>query len=277
MGEEQILGVTKWVNWLLGKPALFVFHALRLQPSNPEYPIPNFFAMELVVFAFSIVFFLWLKRRLSVDKPGATQQCMEMFLTNPMGMGVKDLVDDIVGHGADRHIPLLGTIGMFILLSNLLALIPGFMSPTAEVTVPLACSVVVFLYYNRIGFTKHGVGRYLKQLLGPFKFFSPYMPVSIILLLVETVSHFARMLSLTVRLWANMMVSELIYMTFLALTMSLFVFARHLNPVGYLSGVIPVGIPLALALFHVFEAILQAFIFTILSVIYLGLAVAEEH
>lgn len=277
MGEEQVLSVTKWVNWLLGKPALWLFHTLHLQPANPAYPISNFFVMELVVFTFAIVFFLWLKRRLSVDRPGATQQCMEMFLTNPMGMGVKDLVDDIVGHGGERYLPLLGTVGMFILLCNLLALIPGFMSPTAEVTVPLACSVVVFLYYNRIGIGKHGLGKYLKTLLGPFKFFSPYMPVSLILLLVETVSHFARMLSLTVRLWANMMVSELIYMTFLALTMGLFVFTAHWNPVGYITGIVPVGIPLALILFHVFEAILQAFIFTILSVIYLGLAVAEEH
>ncbi|MGH9687909.1 MAG: F0F1 ATP synthase subunit A, partial [Candidatus Acidiferrales bacterium] len=270
MGEGQVLAVTRWINWLLGKPASVLLGAIHVQPANPTYPISNFFAMELVVFAFSIVFFLWIKSRLSVDRPGATQQCMEMFLTNSMGMGVKDLVDDIVGHGGERHIPMMGSIGMFILLCNLLALIPGFMSPTAEVTVPLGCSVVAFLYYNRIGIGKHGLGKYLKTLLGPFKFFSPYLPISLILLAVETFSHFARMLSLTVRLWANMMVSELIYMTFLALTMSLFVFTAHLNPAGYITGILPVGIPLGLALFHVFEAILQAFIFTILAVIYLG-------
>ncbi len=271
MGEEQVLSITKWVNWLLAKPALLVFQALHLQPSNPEYPIPNFFAMELIVFAFAIVFFLWLKRRLSVDRPGATQQCMEMFITNPMGMGVKDLTDDIIGHGGDRHLPLLGAIAMFILLCNLLALIPGFMSPTAEKTVPLGCAVVVFLYYNWFGLRHHGPVGYGKTLLGPVPAISPLM------LLIETISHFARMLSLTVRLWANMMVSELIYVSFLGLTMALFVFARHLSPVGYITGILPVGIPLGLAVFHVFEAILQAFIFTILSVIYLGLAVSEEH
>jgi len=268
---EQVFSVTKWVNSLLGKPALLLFHALHLQPANPEYPIPNFFAMELIVFACSIVFFLWLKGRLSVDKPGATQQCMELFLTNPMGMGVKDLVDDIIGHGAERHIPIMGSIGMFILLCNMLALIPGFMSPTAEITVPLACSVVVFLYYNWWGIRHHGPLGYGKTLMGPVLLISPLM------VLIETISHFARMLSLTVRLWANMMVSELIYVTFLALTMGLFVYTAHLNPVGYITGIAPVGIPLALDLFHVFEAILQAFIFTILAVIYLGLAVSEEH
>jgi F-type H+-transporting ATPase subunit a len=271
MGEEQVLSVTKWVNALLGKPALWLFHALHLQPANPQYPIPNFFAMELIVFAFAIVFFLWLKGRLSVDRPGATQQCMELFLTNPMGMGVKDLIDDIIGHGGERHIPIMGSIGMFILLCNLLALIPGFMSPTAEITVPLACAVVVFLYYNWWGIRHHGPLGYGKTLMGPVLLISPLMVV------IETISHFARMLSLTVRLWANMMVSELIYMTFLALTMSVFVFLAHWNAVGYISGIVPVGIPLALDLFHVFEAILQAFIFTILAIIYMGLAVAEEH
>ncbi len=271
MGEEQVLSATKWVNWLLGKPALWLFHALHLQPANPTYPISNFFAMELIVFAFAVLFFLWLKRRLSVERPGATQQCMELFLTNSMGVGVKDLVDDVIGHEGERHIPLLGAIGMFILLCNLLALIPGFMSPTAEVTVPLGCSVVVFLYYNWWGIRHHGPLGYGKTLLGPVWWLSPLMFV------IETISHFARMLSLTVRLWANMMVGELIYITFLALTMGLFVFASHLNPVGYISGIIPVGIPLALDLFHVFEAILQAFIFTILAIIYMGLAVAEEH
>ncbi len=268
---EQVLSVTRWVNALLGKPALRLFEILHVQPGNRAYPISNFFAMELLVFTFAIVFFLWLKRRLSVDRPGATQQCMELFFTNPMGMGVKDLVDDIIGHDGERHIPIMGSIGMFILLCNLLALIPGFMSPTAEITVPLACSVVVFLYYNWWGIRHHGPVGYGKTLMGPVLLISPLMVV------IETISHFARMLSLTVRLWANMLVSELIYMTFLGLTMGVFVFLVHWNPVGYVSGIAPIGIPLALDLFHVFEAILQAFIFTILAIIYMGLAVAEEH
>ncbi|HVB55440.1 MAG TPA: FoF1 ATP synthase subunit a [Candidatus Acidoferrales bacterium] len=271
MGQEQVLGVTKIVNALLGKAAAGLFALLHIRPANPRYPIPNFFAMELVVFLFAIVFFLWLKARISADRPGATQQCMEMFLTNSMGVGVKDLLDDIAGHGTERHIPLMGAIGMFILLSNLAALVPGFMSPTAEVTVPLGCAVVVFLYYNWFGFGKHGALGYAKTLMGPVIFIAPIMVV------VETFSHFARMLSLTVRLWANMMVSELIYVSFLGLSITFFSFLGHLNPAGYLSVVVPVGVPLALSLFHIFEAVLQAFIFTILAIVYLGLATAEEH
>ena len=169
---------------------------------------------------------------------------------------------------------LFGTIGLFILFSNLISLVPGFISPTAVKLVPLGCATVVFLYYNRLGIGHHGTGGYAKTLLGPM----PKMfPINIIMAVVETVSHFARILSLTVRLWANMMVSELIYVSFLGLTLGLFAYLGHLNPIGYLSAVVPIAIPLALAAFHIFEAVLQAFIFTILSVVYLGLATAEEH
>ncbi len=271
MGQEQILGVTRAVNWLLGKPAAALFAFLHIHPANPRYPIPNFFAMELIVFLIAVIFFLWLKGRISADHPGAAQQCAEMLLTNPMGVGVEDLLDDIVGHGAERHIPMLGTIGIFILLCNLVAVVPGFMSPTAEKTVPLACALVVFFYYNWFGISKHGAAAYAKTLMGPVKAISPIMVI------VETFSHFARLLSLTVRLWANMMVSELLYVSFLGLSIGLFAFLGHLNPLGYASAVVPVGIPIALTLFHIFEAVLQAFIFTILSVVYLGLAVADEH
>lgn len=271
MGEEQVMGVTKIVNWLFAKPALAIFGLLHLQPASHEYPIPNFFAMELVVFLFATVFFLWLRARLSAERPGATQQCMEFFLTNPMGIGVRDLLDDIVGHGSQRHLALLGSIGMFILICNLAALVPGFTSPTAEKTVPLACAVVVFLYYNYVGLAHHGPGGYGKTILGPVPWLAWLIGP------IETISHFARMLSLTVRLWANMMVGELIYIVFLGLTVALFRLLSHANAVGYISGIVPIGIPIILLVFHVFEAFLQAFIFTILAIVYLGLAVAEEH
>ena len=271
MGEEQVLGATKLVNVLLGKPAAALLALLHIQPANPQYPIPNFLAMELIVLLVGVVFFLWLKARISVDRPGATQQVMELLLTNPMGVGINDLLEDIVGHGAERHVALIGSISIFILMSNLLALVPGLTSPTAEVSVPLGCAVIVFLYYNSFGIGKHGAGGYAKTLLGPVPAISPIM------LVVETISHFARVLSLTVRLWANMMVSDLIFVSFLGLSVSLLSFLSHLNPVGYIAVVVPVAIPLALSGFHIFEALLQAFIFTILPIIYLGLAVAEEH
>ena len=271
MEEHHILGVTKLVNWLLGKPAAALLAALRIAPQNPAYPIPNHIAMELVVFAFAVVFFLWLKRRLSVDKPGATQQCMEMVLTNPMGVGVRDLLDDMVGHGATKYMPMLGSIGLFVLFSNLISVVPGFESPTATNSVPLGCAVLVFLYYNWCGIRHHGPLGYGKHFLGPLPLLSPLM------LLIETVSHLARLLSLTVRLWVNMVVSELLYGTFLGLTLALFIFVRDLNPIGYLLAPVPLVVPCVFILLHVFVGFLQAFVFTLLPVIYVSGAVEEEH
>ncbi len=97
--NEPILGVTKVVNWLLAKPALALLLALHINAENPKYPIPNHISMELLVFLIAATFFLWLKPRLSVDNPGGTQQCVEALITNNIGVGVRDLLDDLVGHG----------------------------------------------------------------------------------------------------------------------------------------------------------------------------------
>src|ERR1700722_4928019 len=134
---EQILGVTKIVNLLLGKPALALLAALHIKPENPEYPIPNHISMELLVFLVMAVFFLWLKARLSVENPGGTQQCMEALITNSMGVGVRDLIDDLVGHGGEQYISMLGSIGIFVMACNLISVVPGLASPTATPSVPL--------------------------------------------------------------------------------------------------------------------------------------------
>ena len=269
--EEQILGVTKLVNGLLGKPVLALLAALHIHVENSEYPIPNHIAMELVVFLVAVVFFTWLKGRLSVDNPGGTQQCMEALLTNSMGVGVRDLLEDIAGHGAVKYLPMLGSIGMFVLMSNLISLVPGFSSPTAQNSVPLGCAVVVFLYYNWCGIVHHGPLGYGKHFLGPSLALAPIM------LPIEIVSNLARLLSLTVRLWVNMVVSELLYATFLGLTLALFLFAGKLNALGYALAPVPLLVPCIFILLHVFVGFLQAFVFTLLPIIYVGGAVGEEH
>jgi F-type H+-transporting ATPase subunit a len=269
--EEQVLGVTKLVNVLFGKPALALLAALHIHPENSKYPIPNHIAMELVVFLIAIVFFTWLKGRLSVDNPGGTQQCMEALLTNSMGVGARDLLEDTAGHNAMKYLPMVGSIGLFVLLSNLISVVPGFFSPTAEKTVPLGCAIVVFLYYNLAGVLHHGPAKYGKTFLGPVLAMSPIMAV------VEIFSHFARMLSLTVRLWVNMLVSELLYATFLGLSVSLFLYVGKLNGLGYVLAPIPLLAPCIFILLHIFVGFVQAFVFTLLPIIYVGGAVAEEH
>jgi len=269
--EEHILGITKLVNFLVGKPVAALLAALHIQPSNPDYPIPNHVAMEILVLILAGLFFVWLKGRLSIEKPGAVQQCMEAVITNSMGVGVRDLLEENVGHGADRYIPMVGSIGLFVLFCNLISLVPGLESPTATSSVPFGCAVVVFLYYNWCGLRHHGPLSYGRQFLGPV------LPLAIVMFPIEVVSHLARLLSLTVRLWVNMLVSELLYVLFLGLTLALFIFTRDLSPAGYLTAPAPLLVPIVFILLHIFVGLLQAFVFTLLPAIYVGIAVAEEH
>ncbi len=271
MEEHHILAVTKLLNWLLGKPVGLLLAALHIQPENPQYPIPNHVAMEVVVFAVAAVFFLWLKKRICVDSPGGAQQCMEMLLTNPMNLGVRDLLKSNLEHGAEKYVPMLGSIGIFVLMCNLISLIPTFESPTATVSVPFGCAIVVFGYYNFSGIQKHGLLGYAKHFLGPNIYMSPLMVV------IEAVSHSARLLSLTVRLWVNMFVSELLYGIFLGLLLQLSFFLGKLNVAGYVAFILPLTFPLIFIVLHIFVGILQAFVFTVLPVIYVSGAVKEAH
>jgi F-type H+-transporting ATPase subunit a len=182
-----------------------------------------------------------------VDNPGATQQCMEALLHNNMNLGVSDLIDSNIGHGGERYLPMIGSIGLFVLISNLISLVPGLSSPTAEVSVPLGCAIVVFVYYHWSGLRKHGPIHYGAHFMGPNIYLSPLMVV------VESVSHLARLLSLTVR------------------------FAGHANPAGYILAPVPLVAPALFIILHIFVAFVQAFVFTILPVIYLSGAVSEAH
>jgi F-type H+-transporting ATPase subunit a len=268
---EHPIWFTVLLNRFLAKPALALLAALHIQPSSTTYPIPNHIAMEVLAFIVAAIFFLWLRARISLDHPGGTQQCMEALLTNSMGVGVRDLLEDNVGHDANKYVAMLGSIGIFVLLNNLVSLVPTLESPTAEVSVPLGCAMVVFIYYNWTGIVKHGPLGHSKHFLGPVLAMSPIM------LPIEIVSNLARLLSLTVRLWVNMLVSETLYILFLGLMLQLSIFLAHINKAGYVGAIIPLIGPIPFILLHIFVAVLQAFVFTILPVIYVAGAVAEEH
>lgn len=267
---DQPIWVAVILNRLLGKPVAALLAALHIQPSNPEYPISNAVSMEILVFLIAVVFFLWLKQRISVDRPGATQQVMETILTNPMGVGVRDLIRDNIHHGGEQYLPLIGSIGIFILFCNLINVIPTLDAPTRTVTVPLGCAVVVFLYYNFAGIAKKGLGGHGKHFLGPVPAMAPLM------LPIELFSHSFRLLSLTVRLWVNMLVSEMLYVIFLSMMLSIYVALAKLNFAGQAAAIFPLLIPLIFIFLHIAVAILQAFVFTILPIIYVAGAV-EEH
>lgn len=268
---EHPIWVTIIVNRLLGKPTLALLAALHIQPSNPEYPIPNHVSMEILVFLLSVIFFLWLRARISVDRPGGTQQCMEMLLTNSMDVGVNDLLKESVGHGWEKYVAMLGSIGIWVLFCNLISLVPSLESPTAQVSVPLGCAIVVFLYYNWTGIVKHNPLGHAKHFLGPVPVMAPLM------LPIELISHSARLLSLTVRLWVNMLVSELLYGIFLGLLLELYLYLAKINVALNALFILPLLLPIVFIALHIFVAVLQAFVFTILPVIYVSGAVAEEH
>jgi F-type H+-transporting ATPase subunit a len=131
-----------------------------------------------------------------------------------------------------------------------MGLVPGLESPTASAVVPLGLALVTFVYYNYHGIRANGFG-YFKQFLGPVWWLYWLM------IPIEIISHLARVLSLTVRLYANMFAGDLVTLAFFSL--------------------IPIGIPLLFLSLHFAVAIIQAYVFMILATVYLSLAVAHDH
>jgi len=277
--NEHAAWLTQFVNHHLGHLALALLAALHIQPNHPERPIPEHVVMAFVVVIIGTILALVLRSRLSVEKPGAMQQVAEMLLTNPMGFGIKDLLEENVLHGASEFIPFVGSVSVFVLLGNLMGAFPGsfLKAPTGEVTVPLACAVLTFIYFNWQGARRHGVGGYLLSFAGSPKDFAGWF-LAILLFPVEVVSTSARILSLTVRLWANMFASDLIYVIFLGLLAGGASFGWSKSPVlGVVLAVFPATIPVLFIGLHIFVSVIQAYVFTVLPAVYLGLATAEEH
>ncbi len=271
--EHHITPFTVFLNKILGKYVVALLGAIGLHPHDPAHPIPEPVAMSVVVVLICMAGVFWLKRRLSVDRPGAIQQMAEMLLTNPLGFGIRDLLDENVPHHQGRKfISMVGTVSIFILIANLLGVIPLFSSPTIDPSVPLAAAIVTFAYFNWQGLAALGLAGYLKSLAGPVWW------LAWLILPVELISVSARVLSLTVRLWANMFSSELIYIIFLGLLVGP---VNHLAAknvfLGVSVGIFPLLIPVVFIFLHIFVAVVQAFVFTILPSIYLGMATAEEH
>ena len=274
---EHVTGLTRLVNHYLGQFALALLSWLHITPENPETPIPEHVVMAVVVLILATLLALFLRSRLSVEKPRAMQQVAELLLTNPLGFGIKDLLEENVHHGALKLIPFVGSISVFVLLSNLLSVIPVFAAPTANKSVPLACAILTFLYFNWQGLRHHGVFGYLKTFAG-----SPHKPadwaLAILLFPVEIISTTARLLSLTVRLWANIFASDMIYGLFLSIFVTASVAGWNKSPVlGVILGILPALVPIAFIGLHIFVSLIQTYVFTVLPSVYIGMATADEH
>lgn len=163
---EHVQWLTLFVNQHLGPAAVALLHALRIKPSHPDLPIPEHVVMSVVVFVVAAVATLWLKPRLSVDNPGGAQQIAELLITNPIGFGIRDLLIENAHDTKGRYVAMVGSVAVFILLSNSLSVFPLFSAPTGEISVPLGCAIVTFLYFNWQGIKHHSVGYYLLTFAG---------------------------------------------------------------------------------------------------------------
>jgi F-type H+-transporting ATPase subunit a len=239
------LWITALFNRFLAGPANSVLNAVRHPAPDPANPWSDWMVCEILVVLVMVVLFGYLKTRLSVDKPGKLQHVFEV-----MYEFFKASAEEVVGHDGPRYLAFFGTIFLFILFMNLIGLIPGFDSPTMFPMVPFGLAVTTFLFYNGAGFRANGLG-YVKQFFGPLLLLAPVM------LPIEIISHLARMLSLTVRLYANMFAGETVYLTFISLT-------KVIAPVIFIG-------------LHMFVSFLQAYIFMVLAMVYVGGAVSHEH
>ena len=238
-----------WITALLNKYFAGVANALLgvfgLHAHDPQAPIANYMAMEILVFVLLLVFFAAVRARLSVERPGVLQHVME---------GIDSFVNnqshEVIGHGYERYTGYLTTLGVFILACCLIGLIPGFESPTAVPSVPLGCALVTWFYYHYHGIRNNGFG-YIKNFLGP----EPYL--AWLLFPIEVFSHLARILSLTVRLFANIFAGDMVTLVFLSL--------------------FPIAIPVAFMGLHIFVSFVQTYIFVLLATVYIAEAVAHEH
>jgi F-type H+-transporting ATPase subunit a len=269
---EHVSWLTRFVNHYLGGLALSLDSALHIKPADPAYPIPEHVVMALGVLVIGTVLALWVRMRLSVETPGASQQIAELLLNNNMGFGIRDVLSQNAGHHWERYISVVGSIALFVLLGNLFGAFPFLTAPTSVYTVPLACAILVFLYFNWQGIRHHGPIGYMKHFTGPVTWLAPLM------FPVEILSTSARLLSLSVRLWANIFASDIIYGLFLGLFAGAFTAGWAKSPIfGVAVGVLPALIPIAFVALHVFVSVVQAYVFTILPAVYIGMATADEH
>lgn len=239
------LWFTEILNRLFASPVTSLLRALHIEPKYAQAPITNAFAMEFLVFSFLLILFLLVRSRLSVESPSGLQHVFESVEGFIQGQS-----HEIIGHHSEGYTPFLAALAFFILLCNLIGVIPGFESPTANPVVPLGCAICAFVYYQSQGFKHAGIA-YLKHFAGPMPALAPLM------LPIELISHFARMLSLTIRLYANMFAGDLVTLVFFSL--------------------VPIGVPILFLGLHIGVSLLQTYIFILLTTVYLQGAVSDDH
>jgi F-type H+-transporting ATPase subunit a len=240
------LWFTAFLNRTLHEPITALMNALHVAPKYSQAPITNYVAMEILVFLILVLLFLIARASLSVENPGPIQHLVE-----GINGFVSNQSEEMIGHGYETYTSYLVTLGVFILAMNLIGLIPGFEAPTAIPSVPLGCALVTWIFYHVHGLRKNGVIGYIKHFMGPVWWIAP------LLFVIEVFSHLARIMSLTIRLYANMFAGDMVTLVFFSL--------------------VPLGIPVLFMGLHIGVSLIQTYIFVLLATVYLAEATAHEH
>jgi F-type H+-transporting ATPase subunit a len=242
--------LTHFLDLLLKSTELKAFQSLAgltaADAAEKASHVNSALAVELIVVAGLIAFFVLVRITLSVENPGPVQHLAEMIYE-----AIGDQAEQVIGHGYQRYQAYVTCVFLFVLLNNLVGLVPGVEAPTTLIMVTLGLALPTFLYYNYYGIKEQGPIGYLKHFAGPVWW------MAWLIFPIEIVSHLARVMSLSVRLYANMFAGDLVTLVFFSL--------------------VPVGIPVIFLGLHLFVSLIQAFVFTLLTMIYLSLAVSHEH
>jgi F-type H+-transporting ATPase subunit a len=272
--EEHEPVIAKFVNTYLGEPicraedgVLYPIVDVILKPfgssthavfgtCNPENAVPWYTVMFIIACILTVAVIWVFKGKLSEDDPQHGQLTLEAGF-----VALKDLITNVVGPHGYKYFPVVATFAFLILVSNLMGMFPLFKAPTASVSVTFALGITSFIYYNYIGIKENGVIAHLAHLAGPRLPLLIAIFVTPLIFLIEVVSNLIRPLTLGVRLFANMFSDEAIASTVAGLYPP---YTQFLVPV--------VLLPLAL-----FVAFVQAFVFTLLSMIYLSEVSHGDH
>ncbi len=208
--------------------------------------VPDHVVMALLVLLFCAVFFPLVARRFRRDVPGPTQNVLELFVDFLRGV-----VGENIPHDGEKYLPIVGGFFFFILLANLCGTFFFLQPPTANLNVTFALSITCFVYFNAAGVRAHGLFGYLKRFAGPS------LALAVLVFPIEIIGTCARALSLAMRLYGN-------------------IFGEH-TATGEFVKLVPIVVPWPMNALGIFTALLQAYVFTLLTAVYLNGAVAHEH
>lgn len=229
---------------LFGEPSEVWQRAMGLHEAAwlPDHVIMALFAVAVIAAVGR-----WVKRNLSLERPSSLQQVMEVIVG-----GLRHLADDVIGHGVGRaYVPYIAALTFFIFTCNIFGLFFFLQPATADLNTTFALALTTFIFYNAVGIKHNGLLGHLKHFIGPVWWLAPLM------LPVEIISHLARILSLSVRLFGNM-------------------FGEH-AVTGVFAALVPFVIPWPLMGLGILGSTIQTFIFVMLTAVYIAGVTAEEH